>query len=1151
MAKKKKKKKGISLSNKRSSSMLAYQKLVFGMDDAPDELFKQVVNEIRINAKSETQALYVYKDLLLIEPYKKAAKGIFLKQGLDIENDTLNFNAGSTIDDNLCWIATNLELFHEELNIFILKKNKVERFILKGEFDLALDELKQLVAACGESIWSVSTYFTCLFFLDQDDKLLEFRNNLPSDISELSKICILYEYATSRASSTYQNYLSSLSRQCEDLRIEGLNAYEDLIKFKYDFDPTVLYKDYRIIISGFSYSRLCDLYLFLLRSLRYCLIHNIEIPRTYKLFSTINNDLNDPQLNLILSKFGQNHDLIRPDKENLISWSIIEVHDAYLAENYDKVIELANELLAQSPETSIIYEIVAKSIDSSSVKLVCYGPVMEIINSVRNLYNKNEVESNTKKLSKLFLNLKQFDWAFHLKAQIHKYGISHKGKVSDQYNFADSTQTILNPFDLDNINNYADSIDNIGKLLEGYVDFVAIHEFLDVNLRNLDKRNILSEWRFYKSKADYAFNKKQFANAIENYQKLLSIESENYCKIEVKAKLIESHYLNQNFNHAIDQLAEALVSGFEPSLFPIQDIAKYIIQNIQRNDDLKLLESCSIVLYFYNSFFNEDVTQELSNILENLFKSSGHDVVEDVSLTNWDFSPYILTHILTIDVMDGFIRLFDDDVDIYTARLKICKTLLSDIGDENSSLYKHVLNEHNSSFNRMVLYFCTSEGIDGRINIDKDSLKVLLLDELADDFIQLEHLEYSDDFKIIGLADENNSGTVVGNPLVLKLTDILARIFNEYTVNKLYGLDNSLNVGLRHGELVNHMWGPLKLNKIAGVKGDDGIFNVDLTFDDYKLYQPEVLTEIKTKYANFLAEFNKAVLKFRNLCHVDAGEQVTDEERLFNYTIPDSFFNYFVEQYNKGLSLEQLIDEVFYFLDKETDEKLIHIRECEFNKFESNLMNKFIELKNNLKPLPRNFSQKFNLSTTQCGERLTALRTWFDWAGEPNTPFVLGAANLKARELVASLYPSSSINYELTDDSIPLIKSKYFTSFVTLFSLVQENALKHCGLEDSIFITEKFSSIEGDFFIEYTNNIHKSKLDELQRKVANINENLAGNIVERAARDSGSGIYKIKSILDNRIKVENTMNISVKNNLFTVTINIIDRGKIEYENSVS
>ncbi len=225
---------------------------------------------------------------------------------------------------------------------------------------------------------------------------------------------------------------------------------------------------------------------------------------------------------------------------------------------------------------------------------------------------------------------------------------------------------------------------------------------------------------------------------------------------------------------------------------------------------------------------------------------------------------------------------------------------------------------------------------------------------------------------------------------------------------------------------------------------------------------------------------------------------------------------------------------MFDVLDERTDEILSNIKNKSLPDFRKVFLEKFAHFIDDVDFLPRNFEKKINLAKTQCEERFDKLDNWFAWSGDPKSPFVLGAANHKAKELVSSLYPTIKIDYEIVDTATFVISSQYFTSFATLFSLIQENSVKHSGYDEQLNITEIFLG-EGDKFrIEYSNDVHPSKVCTLKRKITEINENLAGNIIDKAAKDTGSGIYKIKSILDNRIKLRNQMHVLLENNKFGV-----------------
>lgn len=83
---------------------------------------------------------------------------------------------------------------------------------------------------------------------------------------------------------------------------------------------------------------------------------------------------------------------------------------------------------------------------------------------------------------------------------------------------------------------------------------------------------------------------------------------------------------------------------------------------------------------------------------------------------------------------------------------------------------------------------------------------------------------------------------------------LLYKITNAYTLDKLYGLDQSLNMGIRHGGFVNLLWAPLKRNNISAKKHDENKFSPNPVWrTDFGYFKDSILDGID----NALVEFNK------------------------------------------------------------------------------------------------------------------------------------------------------------------------------------------------------------------------------------------------------------------------------------------------------
>ncbi len=1144
MAKGKGKKKGTALLFKKRQASLDLKRVTGKYDVLPENELLELCLKVRGDSTSSAQANRIYQSYLDDEKFIKSIRSLYIKHDYDIDgHKVLSCRGDATVDDSLSWVAITLTKFTDEIKFFINSKGIIERAMLLGDYGLVNEELKKIETYLGKSIWGVSTYLSGLYFANKDNHVVEFSSNISDAISEQSKVKISYEAGKSRSSSTYDYYLNSLDRQQEDLRIKGLKDYGDYFKFTNDFDPSHVHSSFTNIVASYTCSRLCDLYVFFIRALKYCYIHGIEIPKTLEVTKQLFASIDDPELQVILRRYDVKESLefdLNHDSRYL------NVVDMYLAENYDGAVKAARSLLSVSPSYSILYEIVAKSLIFSEEELGLDGPVAEIVESISNIQKKVDVNLNIRKISKIFLNLNQFDWSFSLKPIFNKFK-ANRANNELCYLFSDSTHVVFNPFDFKDVGKFFRDSDLVSLTDVG---FKYVEEFIDVACDYREDKGILSDWRYFKTRADFSFHLNDHVDAIKFYSKINECKCANCCLQENNSRLLKSYFLNGQYELVIQKLAEALLMKVNPFLFPIKEVAEYILSVIRKNSDVGLLEACAIVLHFYNIHLDEkDVTQDISNISENLLSVIGIDNLEELDVSSWKLNPFLLTHVLSVDVMDGFIFLLDGGVDVYRARINICSSLLANKDLLKNDIDKdYIINELNSSFNRMVLYFALSESSNGRISVEKESLKLILVEELKDDYLALDiHKRDRSEIKEIIISEEEKRLTISGSEFHMLLLRMLDRILEQYTSNKLYGLDNSLNVGIRHGGLFNHIWAPMKRNEIAGSKLKNDEFSTGDILGDFKLLNKEVANKISSSVSSFISEVEKEILYFRNSCYVDTSEFANKDDRFFKYKRGRSLLDLLISSYDKGYTLSEMIDLIFDSLDVTTLNNFESIRNRDLLDLKNNIDRYFVSVIAEIDLAPRSLIDRLRITKYEINTRINELKQWFDWTLEPSSPFFFGAAYVKANDLVSALYPYSKVMDSNEDMTSILLDGKFFTSFVTIFSLLQENIVRHSGYTSVVYFDNNVYFDEYDVLtIECKNKVKVDDVDILKAKVLEINENLGNNIIDRASHDTGSGIYKIKSILNSKLKVENSISISVEDDFFVVFIKIIDIASLRY-----
>lgn len=1130
------------------NSVTPYKLKLLSTSDFSVNDLKNMLMDIRHKARNQSVANHIFRDLMEIAEFRNVFTKMITCSDLNVIENTLNAMSESTVDSNLEFIAITISFYIENVRFLTEKKKIIEQEILKLNHDGNSSHLDEVVEKCGMGIWVLANKMSYLYFAGLDEKVLEFRNSIPPDLDKLSEGAVLYEFTKARSTATYENYVQSLNRQLEDIKFYGYSYLEDHLKFTSNFEPNDLYRDVRVLISFNSLHRLSDLYFFFIRMLKYCFIHNIKISRTLSVVMSFYKDIGDDELSLLFDKLNENY-----TGNYGFESEIKNILELYIKEDYRGVIAKSKDVINLNPSITLLYEIVSKS-NVTDQDLESFPKLSaKIIKCYSNLDKKIDVEQSLKELKLMYLNFKQFDWAYHLKAKVERFSFKGGELSSKNYNFADMSQIRIMPFDSEALLSF-----KLKNKLDVLVNYFSRNEVLRGLISNLvvDSDDNISEvpiWRFIKIRAEYLTYMKKYQEALPLYESLVESYDYNSCKIELNSKLIACYFFCENYDLSIIKLSKNLLAGDEASVYPLSIIANYIKNNVNKGCSKDLLEASAIVLYFYNiKYPQDDVTQYISNIVEQLMISTGIYDAKNLLPSNWDASIFLLTHVVSIDVMDGFIFIFDDDLDMYSSKLNICNHLLKDNKfDLSKKHYAHVVNEYSSTFNRMILHICNSDLNEGRINIDKESLKVSLLDDISSVVEKIDRNVTYNDIKFIKLKSDIADAVLSGSKNVAILADCILQISKEYTINKLHGLDNCLNLRFRHGEILNHLRAPLRSQGIAGNKLDDSEFNVDEVFKDFSLFNSDSLSKAKEAHSNFLFELNTIFMEFRSRCSVDFADFIGDKEKFFNYSLSSGMIYDFINDFSKGKSIDALIESVFSWMDKSTEEHLLKVRTQHIPELRSKANKLFEDLLKELKATPNVYRKKLSLSKSGVNDRITSMSNWFDWSGEPSTPFNFGAAFEKATKIVESLYPNLNLNKNFKDEFRLLFKPGYFTTLVTIFSLAIENSAKHCGQSSDINLSFYARNRSRKLYIEISNSVCDALICSLENKISSINKDLSNDFGDKAAKDSGSGIFKIKSLLVDRLKLLADIEVGLESNKFLLSITIDDIGKLTYENPYS
>ncbi|HHH0143911.1 TPA: hypothetical protein ACPZB9_004632, partial [Yersinia enterocolitica] len=278
---------------------------------------------------------------------------------------------------------------------------------------------------------------------------------------------------------------------------------------------------------------------------------------------------------------------------------------------------------------------------------------------------------------------------------------------------------------------------------------------------------------------------------------------------------------------------------------------------------------------------------------------------------------------------------------------------------------------------------------------------------------------------------------------------IILKIVNFYTIDKLHGIDQSLNVGIRHGGMVNLLWAPLKNNAIAATKSKDNKFIPNHIWrNDFGYYGKKTLDNMDKSLVIFNEKVSEIISEAKDKVHINTGEFV-EKEKLFNYVLDIDYVVNVVSSID-DITADAFIDRIFSILDKQTDICMKDTRTRFIDELRNELQNEIDTLKESLsddKVEIENLNKAISRSKIEINRSIDILQSWFSWSGVSKTPFDLKAAFEKSKIIVNQLHPWIDIKPLGYINSSMQLDGVYFTDTVAMLTLVLENTIKHSNFK--------------------------------------------------------------------------------------------------------
>lgn len=1071
------------------------------------------------NKTSPSESINAFRNFLSMTEAQEIMQYRYSSTDLNINSTThLKRHNSTTVNDELLWLMEIIKFFSSNINEYVKLKLEYEKLFLEGNYSPALDVILKIEELTGISQWSINCKLCLYFYQENQEEYNKLTQSFSTIESSISKTILTYDGIKSSKSITAERYRFSIGKMIEEVKVDGYLDMVDAIKFRHDFNPSDKYSDLQKIIKGNSEKAYIDMYHLFIKILSYQYAHELNNTDIHSKLINLTTIIDDRNLKVLVDKLTNKYTF--DDIDTLHYQTSI----SYFQNDFKKTIELSENLLDKAPFMSCFYESYVKSlINTNQLNTRYKGPLGQILDLLIRIFTESELNKSLKNLDKIQLILNHHQWSYYLSAIKEKFNGDHSLYLIGLYEYNDTT-----------------------LLRKSIFSFKRPKE--NSLLTKINKIEI-STWRKNKILADYSFFNGDYEKALSLYTKLDKVDN-SYINNEIDSKILQSNHFLGNVHETLEMFTQMILSGANVKFLPISPIAKQIAINCHYKEDVDSLLHEALILSKYNKIISNEYVQEVSNISENILEVLEYERLDQTSIEGIALPIFFFEEILTMDVLEGMTSYINSNIEILQTRVAINKRIIKYYNDPSIINSETAFNETSNIYDKLIMNVCSIEAGQGKVIVNKSSLKTVLYKDVRDELDKIKSLTdrevKNSSFKTDtdGQFEYMNFGTEFHN----RINELLHQIAHEYSVNKVYGIDQSLNVGIRHGGLVNLLWAPLKNNDIAAKKSKDGKFFADpLWRQELGYYSDDVLEKIDKSLVTFNEDVNKLIQKYKNRVHINTGEFV-NKDKLFNYNISVEFIEEIGEIID-SLNEELIIDKVFTYLDIITSDCLEYARTTFANELEEDYLNCIEKLKTSVNDIDIDFLNKSIAKTRkEISEKIEILIAYFDWLGKSETQFTLGIAIEKAMSVTKELCPWLELQPKVKINSNSLFSGTHFTNIVTVLTLIIENISKHSGAahtaEYEIIIMEEKDSLQ----ISVINNLYEQlsllEINEIKSKFEQVNS----EFINAATKDSGSGIFKMKKILNHDLNLKTDFIILPTESLFKLVINIVDISSLRIKN---
>lgn len=1069
----------------------------------------------------------------------------------------------TTMERELLWTAFLINNNVNKINEYLLFKKEYESYVFIGEYHEALKILNLVKEYFGYSLWLIQNELILKQKIEGLESQKDYAKKLKENSNKKTFISFFIHFFSIKCEDniTSNNFKTILEENLYSL--ENRSNVKEYIRFKCLMMNSLEINNASEIENLFHWennSSLIDIYetfihIFTIWTSKFYNTNKEETTTFRKVLYSLKEDINDKRIKSLNRVYGRSSELYGYEKNE----RIIDAFDCYTYGEYFNCIKLCNQLFDDGIfDISLIDIFVHSHIYQGIAPVIHMNSIKDIL--VKNLYHIILKDDKTLVSFVNLLNLmsiyQSFEWINGLYAFLDNQTSGMKILQKEQSLYLKLLSSgIPSPYksDIYSENPKVKYLNQLESLKSNSSMF---------NLFKQRKNNLIVEdkkipyYRTMKYKAINAYHNENFDDAkilfktlADNDNELISIDAksaylntlivlEEYdlcCELLVKYILQKEYiYINlplQNLVDKFDKPKKWPKSIYTPIFFKLHT--------------LHISEKENYLRLSYDKFLDQNNCKKPSELLQKYKYFYDQEKFLEIS--------YFLKEICVPELMK-YSAYIDSTSIAEEERILICR-ILKKFDPSNAKEYDLEINERTK---KIVIKNGVKRVGKSKVFVDtvqvKQYYKKKLLDENYKRYKALKRdIEDDQISQIIDIADqvlsENNivdkdeyyssNDIKLFNIPANEKRDLFTKIMKEVIdgfINREFGLNVYISTRIRHGYLAKELRNPLEIEnlvttQIKNEETNEKIYNENIFWKDKLSLQCSVKrTQILKRLEEFTRKFdNYTDYIIDNLLIISTQ---TRTDALFKYEINALEQRKLEDLISDDTEYEDFVDIVIKWMWKKTDINLKIIREYfeieikkQFLIFFDDLVKEIetINGETNSKELYDSIAKaKTSIQTT-----IDNIKTWFNRTDlNVYEDYNIEIAIETTKNILLKTNSSTtSLDLKFKANQILEMKGKTFEYFVDIFLILMNNAFVHSGCDNVQNISLEIEKIDKNIEIKIINPVISQKsIEELNRELEIFNQNTLNENSEKVLISrKGTGIFRIKKILNNDLFCENTL----------------------------